>query len=167
MNCDDEISVRRYFKERSKLNDLMVHEEEYWRQRAKMFWLEEGNTNSKFFHASTSTRKKINHISYLKIEDGDMVTTEQGMPAVIKDYFLNIFASSNSDTEDDQDTEASVITGERNRMLIADVTFSEFTLDVHQMHPDKASGPDGLNPVFFQHFWDLVGNDVFKWCYFV
>ena len=33
------------------------------------------------------------------------------------------------------------------------------------MHPDKASGPDGLNPAFFQHFWRLLGEEVFKCCY--
>lgn len=32
------------------------------------------------------------------------------------------------------------------------------------MHPDKASGPDGLNPAFFQHFWSLMGNEVFNCC---
>lgn len=32
------------------------------------------------------------------------------------------------------------------------------------MHPDKASGPDGLNPTFSQHFWKLIGKGVFKCC---
>ena len=34
------------------------------------------------------------------------------------------------------------------------------------MHPDKVLGPDGMNPCFFQHFWDLVGNDVTEACLF-
>lgn len=49
-------------------------------------------------------------------------------------------------------------------MLIAEVNFAEFTFTVRQMHPDKSSGPDGLNPAFFQHFWDLLGFEVFKCC---
>lgn len=28
------------------------------------------------------------------------------------------------------------------------------------MNPDKAPGPDGMNPKFFQHFWQLMGNDI-------
>lgn len=32
------------------------------------------------------------------------------------------------------------------------------------MHPDKASGPDGLNPAFFLHFWGLLGEEVFNCC---
>lgn len=35
---------------------------------------------------------------------------------------------------------------------------------VKQMHPDKASGPDGLNPAFFQQFWTRLGRDVFNSC---
>lgn len=49
-------------------------------------------------------------------------------------------------------------------MLIDDVSCSEFTKVVRQMHPYKASVQDGLNPSFFQHFWDLLRNDVFKCC---
>lgn len=31
------------------------------------------------------------------------------------------------------------------------------------MDPDNAYGPDGFSPAFFQHFWDLVGREVFKY----
>lgn len=32
------------------------------------------------------------------------------------------------------------------------------------MHPEKASRPDGLNPAFFQHFWESMGKEVFECC---
>lgn len=35
-----------------------------------------------------------------------------------------------------------------NEMLTSDLTFVEVIEAVKSMHPDKASGPDGLNPVF-------------------
>ena len=34
------------------------------------------------------------------------------------------------------------------------------------MHPDKAPGPDGMNPGFFQHYWDVVSDDVTATCLF-
>ncbi|MCI00450.1 RNA-directed DNA polymerase (Reverse transcriptase), partial [Trifolium medium] len=30
------------------------------------------------------------------------------------------------------------------------------------MHPDKAPGPDGFNPAFYQHFWNICGDDIFE-----
>lgn len=48
--------------------------------------------------------------------------------------------------------------------LEGELSFEEFSLAVKQMHPDKASGPDKLNPAFFQTFWSLMGHEVFKYC---
>lgn len=59
--CDDQ-GVKEYFDVKIKLDDLLYHEELYWRQRAKSLWLKEEDTNSKYFHADASKRKKSNHI---------------------------------------------------------------------------------------------------------
>lgn len=32
------------------------------------------------------------------------------------------------------------------------------------MHSDKASGPDGLNPAFYRHFWSIIGHKIFQYC---
>ncbi|WOH11480.1 hypothetical protein DCAR_0830967 [Daucus carota subsp. sativus] len=32
------------------------------------------------------------------------------------------------------------------------------------MHPDKASGPDGFNPAFYQIYWDIVHVDLVQFC---
>jgi hypothetical protein len=42
------------------------------------------------------------------------------------------------------------------------ITKEELRTALFQMHPDKAPGPDGFNPAFYQHFWDLCGNDIFE-----
>lgn len=49
-------------------------------------------------------------------------------------------------------------------MLVADLSFEEFSTAIKQMHPDKASGPDGLNPAFFQNFWSILGREVYECC---
>lgn len=43
----DEAGVKLYFEEKNKLNDLLFHEEIYWKQRAKTFWLAEGDANTR------------------------------------------------------------------------------------------------------------------------
>lgn len=39
VDCTDEISVQEYLRERDKLNELLLQEEIYWKQRAKLHWL--------------------------------------------------------------------------------------------------------------------------------
>ncbi|XP_043816076.1 uncharacterized protein LOC122724611 [Manihot esculenta] len=47
-----------------------------------------------------------------------------------------------------------------NADLCAPFSNEEFRDALFQMHLDKAPGPDGLNPTFYQRFWHLIGNDV-------
>jgi len=51
-----------------------------------------------------------------------------------------------------------------NDLLTAPFTKAEFRDAIFSMHPDKCSGPDGYNPGFYQHFWTLCGDDIFKEC---
>lgn len=62
------------------------------------------------------------------------------------------------------DNEGNVesITMEQNMVLTVDLSFEKFMLVVKQMHPNKASGPDGSNPAFFQYFWLMLGREVFS-----
>ena len=45
-------------------------------------------------------------------------------------------------------------------MLSRDFTTDEIMEAVFQMGPTKAPWPDGINALFYQKFWHIVGNDV-------
>ncbi|XP_073017769.1 uncharacterized protein [Primulina eburnea] len=51
-NYLDPESVEEYDTIRKNMIDLLVQEEDHWRQRAKSFWLKEGDLNTKFFHSN-------------------------------------------------------------------------------------------------------------------
>ncbi|XP_074323028.1 uncharacterized protein LOC141659976 [Apium graveolens] len=160
----DDVGIQQYFAEKSKLDDLLFHEEQYWRQRAKSFWLTEGDTNSKFFHSAATKRKKKNHINHLINEEGQQVTEKEGMNEMVVDYFRNVFACGNDVDEQELLNEGRVITDEHNIKLTADITIEELSEAIRQMHPDKSARPDGYSPAFFQHFWDILGPEIFKCC---
>ena len=47
-----------------------------------------------------------------------------------------------------------------NSNLIGSFSREEVELALKQMAPLKAPGPDGMPPIFFQKFWNTVGDDV-------
>lgn len=173
VDCTDEISVKEYLMEKLNLDKLLEHEEAYWKQRANKFWLIEGDTNSKYFHDAASTRKNCNKISFLINNMREKVENHEGMKAIVCDYFECIFVNeSDVGLLEDEDI-AQVVGGSENNILTAKLEDDEFTKVVKETHPDKSPGSDGLNPTFYQYFWELIGRDVFKcskdWlknCYF-
>lgn len=98
----------------------------------------------------------------LKNNHGVWVGWESGLSETISDYFTEVFASSLCLTPPITDNLPSVITAETNHQLLASVEFEEVKAAVFQMHPDKAQGPDGFNPCFFQKYWDIIGQEVFQ-----
>ncbi|XP_074356683.1 uncharacterized protein LOC141696441 [Apium graveolens] len=110
----DEEGVRCYFGERRKLEELLLHEEQYWKQRAKAFWLTEGDTNSKFFHATTSKRKKSNFISHLVNNENEIISSHDDMCREAVEYFKSVFTGANSSSVNVDDEVDRVISDAQN-----------------------------------------------------
>ena len=51
-----------------------------------------------------------------------------------------------------------------NDKLTAPFTKAEFHSAIFSMHPDICSGPDGYSLGFYQHFWNLCSDDIFREC---
>lgn len=52
------------------------------------------------------------------------------------------------------------VTDEMNADLCAPYTAIEVRAALFQMYHTKAPGPDGMPPLFFQKYWDIIGDDV-------
>jgi hypothetical protein len=70
---------------------LLAQEEDFWRQRAKIYWLTEGDLNTKYFHSVATARRRRNVISALVDGAGTVVEDTEGLQGVAKDYFTNLF----------------------------------------------------------------------------
>ncbi|XP_019174291.1 PREDICTED: uncharacterized protein LOC109169860 [Ipomoea nil] len=78
-----------------------------------------------------------------------------------RNYFENIFASNELSCNDPLfGVLTPRVTLEQNVMLDRPFETNEVKETLFSMYPDKAPGPDGLNPGFYQQFWGIVGGDV-------
>ncbi|GAU14523.1 hypothetical protein TSUD_250650 [Trifolium subterraneum] len=171
MECSEEMDRLRGSHERARSQRykevqerharLLIQEETYWRQRAKMHWLKEGDLNTKIFHMSASTRQRAKKIDKLVNEDNIEVKTQPEICQVAKNYFEKLFSASVTVHEPILSLIAPKVTVEDNEMLTATITKEELKAALFQMQPDKSPGPDGFNPAFYQHFWDLCGDDIY------
>jgi hypothetical protein len=157
----DPINSERFKEVQQRHVRLLVQEEAYWRQRAKMHWLREGDLNTKFFHLTASSRQRKKKIEKLVNEENIVVSTQPELCEVALNYFNHLFKASSTKHDLVLSLIAPKITQEDNDRLVMPITKEELKEALFQMHPDKAPGPDGFNPAFYQHFWELCGNDVY------
>jgi len=106
-------------------------------------------------------RRARNYIEALTDDEGVQQTEPGGITQTIVNYFSNLFpASSQYDMDDVINAASTRVTPEMNSKLCMAYTRDEIEKALKQMHPHKASRPDGMNPFFYQRFWDVIGDDV-------
>lgn len=137
----------------SKLNSLLQQEQAFWKQRAKVFWLKDGDLNTKFFHRSATNRRRKNQLKGLFNEEGQWCTSDEDMEGVILNYYGHLFSSAHPTNIDATvNSLPCIITDEMNAALTKQLSHEEIHLALMQMHPSKSPGPDGFSPGFYQRF---------------
>jgi len=91
---------------------------------------------------------------FLKVGPGIKICDGWNSPIKYSDFSSVIDVINPSISVNDND----------NDIPTAPFTKAEFRDAIFSMHPDKCSGPDGYSPGFYQHFWTLCSDDIFKEC---
>ena len=100
-----------------KLGQILQQQEAYWKQRAKQFWLVEGDSNTRYFHQYASSRRKKNSIQKLKDEHQCWKTWDTGLKNLIISYFQDLFRSNGCASEEILNTVEIRVTMEQNNEL--------------------------------------------------
>ena len=80
---------------RIELNCWLEKEDEMWRQRSRINWLQSGDRNTRFFHEKASARYKKNLIEGLLDAEGRWQEDEGKIEDIVVDYYNNLFTSNN------------------------------------------------------------------------
>lgn len=81
---------------------------------------------------------------------------------MIQSYYSTLFSTNQVDYEEVIDCIPQSISQEQNIELNKEITKDEIKSALFSMHPNKAPRPDGMIPAFFQRYWHIVGDDVYK-----
>ena len=76
-------------------------------------------------------------------------------------YFYNLFCAGNCDQmEECLNVVPKKVTPKMYDTLSSEFNAEEVKMVLFQMGPTKAPGPDGMNALFYQRFWHVVGDTV-------
>ncbi|XP_039027612.1 uncharacterized protein LOC120161430 [Hibiscus syriacus] len=129
----DHLGVEEERKIQADLVGLEIAELEFFRQKTKAHWLQEGDLSTKYFHQKVESRKKINTIRVIKNDDGQFLETFDGMDLL--SYSLPTGA---------------------DRVLIGEVSDKEIHEALFMQGKDNSPGPDDYTSWFFKSAWEIV-----------
>nr|KAJ0222221.1 hypothetical protein LSAT_V11C200063020 [Lactuca sativa] len=137
-----------------------AEEECFLKQKAKVGWLKEGDSNSKFFHKIVKGRNNRNNIRAVLNEQGEWIEDEK-VPNIFINYFKEFLGTENHCAE--IDNPHSLFSKKLDLVYAAEmvkvVTDEEIKSALFDINDDKAPGPDGFSAKFFKSMWAVIGND--------
>lgn len=128
-----------------------------------MHWLRDGDSNTRYFHFQLLLRKKIK-IQKLMNSSGEMVVDQSGLCELAHEYFVDLFNEQEVNVTNVVNEVPVKLGVAENEALLRPFSDEEFRMATFQMHPAKCPGPDGMNPGFYRHFWQLCGKGVIAAC---
>ena len=158
-------AMRRECEALERWQKLAYIEEEVFKQKSKMHWLEVGDRNNKFFHNAAKIREVMNAIREVVCPDGSIATTEEDIKKEAKRFFSELLTHRPLDyeipsVESLQDLLQFRCSEEDCDNLIRDVSAEEVKEVIFKMPSNKSPGPDGYTVEFFKAAWQIIGNDV-------
>lgn len=160
MNRGNIEKVKKYTDEviyLQELNDNML------RQRTKLDWLREGDTNSAFFYAYLNSRNVATHISQLQKEDGTYIQNPADIEKEVCEFYGKLYGTreqSVSMIDINAMREGPQLTMVQRADLITLVTVVEIKNAIKGIGDLKSPGIDGYGGKFFKASWDIIEKDV-------
>ncbi|XP_039022797.1 uncharacterized protein LOC120155311 [Hibiscus syriacus] len=144
-------------KVRTKLEDILDHEELLWQQKSRATWVKDRDRNTKYFHSRAMTRPKSNRIQGMKLSSGDWCFEDEVLrnEAIL---FFSLYWGNRVVQVSSQSEKFLRLSNSDLQCLDAVISNDEIKQELFNMSPLKASGIDGLHALFFQSQWATVDN---------
>jgi hypothetical protein len=146
-----------------KVAGLLNIQKIYWKQRATIKWVTDGDTGSRFFHAHATIKHRKNSIATLTDENGIIHYEHEHKSSLLWDAFKCRLGSSDF-SRIDFDLPELLIRNEELHEL--DTPFTKLEIDniIKSLPSDKSPGPDGFNTNFIKKCWHIIAQDFYDLC---
>ncbi|XP_060195363.1 uncharacterized protein LOC132624632 [Lycium barbarum] len=136
-------------------------EEKFWRQKSGMLWFQDGDRNTKFFHAHVNGKRRKLQLQRIQDHPGTWLDTEEEIAQEAIRFFSDQFKEENIPTDFSMlDKIPKMVTEEQNQQLYEMPDEAEVKRAVFGLNGDSAGGPDGFTGRFFQACWEIIANDL-------
>ncbi|GKE76256.1 RNA-directed DNA polymerase, eukaryota, reverse transcriptase zinc-binding domain protein, partial [Tanacetum coccineum] len=141
-------------------NEALVIEEKFLKQKAKITWLKEGDSNSAYFHKAIKSRISRSRIDVVTDAEGVVFQNDDVAKAFISHY--EVFLGQPGITHEFNTTDLFLtrLSSSEALEMVRTVSSQEVKTAIFSMGNDKSPGPDGFTAAFFKDTWDIIGPDV-------
>lgn len=125
--------------------------------------MEEGDSNSMYFHISTITQHRHNAIDFLVSHSGETIINRESIDKAFVTFYSMLFTVDVIDFSCiPQDLFPPVLSRLDNNMLCSLQDSHEVRSALMSMGSHKSLGTDGFAPLFSKTYWQIVGDQVVK-----
>jgi hypothetical protein len=142
--------------------NVLFQEETLWYQKSREQNIKLGSRNTSFFHAQSIIRRKRNKIHGIRLSTGEWCTDPDTMRLEALNFFKELFCTRQLVTPRLDEAHNTGLDDEAVAELSKTVTKKEVLDALMSMKSYKAPGPDGFQPIFFKLYWEVIGDDLWK-----
>ncbi|XP_019264876.1 PREDICTED: uncharacterized protein LOC109242481 [Nicotiana attenuata] len=151
------------YKAQAEYTRLLKMQESILKQKSRIKWAEEGDSNSKYFHSMIKEKKRRAHIHRIKDNHGTWIEGNEAIANAVIDHFSNLFTHTQSDNNlSIMECIQPMVTEEDNHLMNQIPQEEEIRNAVFSIDPNSSAGLDGFNGHFYQASWDTIKREVCK-----
>ncbi|GER55466.1 RNA-directed DNA polymerase [Striga asiatica] len=138
----------------------LLMEEDFWKQKAAVRWVAEGERNTRFFQGFVRQKRAKSYIYSIEA-DGSSLTQESQIRESAVAHFQTLFTSDRWSLIALTVSLFPTIPPSVDLVDLCELPSREEVRDaVFGIDPNSVSGPDGFSSLFYQVCWDIVEPDV-------